>query len=424
MMRRTVCFAALVLLAAWGTEAASVLEGLEDDVPVAKTETFMERHSEASVKVEEAPAKKPPKSFEQLQQEQKQAKAAQQPFGLIEAGAAVLMVLFFINVLWGRRVNQSLADSWASTFAQPGGLFDKNFSLLGTGDSGSVLMKEAGNCYKFYASGRRHVQGLLATLQLKARQDLLSRFWNLVNPGEDLVTFEAFMTEAAMPPMVLAVDVATYTKRITPPKDLFPSWPVDRLHIMAEHSTLFTELFGEPKLQQALSPEGPHAKVLKYLSYTQQSCVGPLACRAAVDQPGLKHNSSSRCIHITSEASTGSHKRVLTLTLALPPAHAMADLTPLVALLPLLIDLVGTYKLSPDLKRKAEVARSKVAEEMKDQEELKRKRLEALALRKAEKLQAERAKLARLPPEERQRAEEKMERKMKEKMMKKRTVIK
>ncbi|GFH26111.1 uncharacterized protein HaLaN_24205, partial [Haematococcus lacustris] len=189
------------------------------------------------------------------------------------------MVLFFINVLWGRRVNQSLADSWASTFAQPGGLFDKNFSLLGTGDSGSVLMKEAGNCYKFYASGRRHVQGLLATLQLKARQDLLSRFWNLVNPGEDLVTFEAFMTEAAMPPMVLAVgtprairalkndqvDVATYTKRITPPKDLFPSWPVDRLHIMAEHSTLFTELFGEPKLQQALSPEGPHAKVLKYL---------------------------------------------------------------------------------------------------------------------------------------------------------------
>ncbi|GFH07959.1 hypothetical protein HaLaN_02846, partial [Haematococcus lacustris] len=51
---------------------------------------------------------------------------------------------------------------------------------------------------------------------------------------------------------------------------------------------------------------------------------------------------------------------------------------------------VGTYKLSPDLKRKAEVARSKVAEEMKDQEELKRKRLEALALRKAEKLQAER----------------------------------
>ncbi|KAJ9518859.1 hypothetical protein QJQ45_026142 [Haematococcus lacustris] len=409
-MRRTVCLAALVLLAAQGIQATSVLEGLEDDVPVAKTETFMERHSEASVKAEEAPAKKPPKSFEQLQQEQKQAKAAQQPFGVIEAGAAVLMVLFFINVLWGRRVNQSLADSWASTFAQPGGLFDKNFSLLGTGDSGSVLMKEAGNCYKFYASGRRHVQGLLATLQLKARQDLLSRFWNLVNPGEDLVTFEAFMTEAAMPPMVLAVgtprairalkndqvDVATYTKRITPPKDLFPSWPVDRLHIMAEHSTLFTELFGEPKLQQALSPEGAHAKVLKYL----------------------------RCIHITSEASTGSHKRVLTLTLALPPAHAMADITPLVALLPLLIDLVGTYKLSPDLKRKAEVARSKVAEEMKDQEELKRKRLEALALRKAEKLQAERAKLARLPPEERQRAEEKMERKMKEKMMKKRTVIK
>lgn len=49
------------------------------------------------------------------------------------------------------------------------------------------------------------VQGLLATLNLKARQDLLTVLWNLINPGEDTVTFEAFMNDTSMPPIVLAV---------------------------------------------------------------------------------------------------------------------------------------------------------------------------------------------------------------------------
>ncbi len=49
------------------------------------------------------------------------------------------------------------------------------------------------------------MQGLLATLNLRARQDLLALVWYLINPMEDTVTFEAFMNEGSMPQIVVAV---------------------------------------------------------------------------------------------------------------------------------------------------------------------------------------------------------------------------
>jgi hypothetical protein len=39
------------------------------------------------------------------------------------------------------------------------------------------FQQESADCYKFYASGRRHVQGMLATLNLKPRHDMLSLTW-------------------------------------------------------------------------------------------------------------------------------------------------------------------------------------------------------------------------------------------------------
>lgn len=43
----------------------------------------------------------------------------------------------------------------------------------GDGDSAEVLMKDSASEFKFYASGRRHCSSLLATLELRKRQDLL-----------------------------------------------------------------------------------------------------------------------------------------------------------------------------------------------------------------------------------------------------------
>ncbi len=45
-------------------------------------------------------------------------------------------------------------------------------------------------------------------------------------------------------------------------------------------------------------------------------------------------------LHFTNDSHEGSHKRVLRFTFALPPVGAMEELAPLMALVPLCIDLV------------------------------------------------------------------------------------
>ncbi|KAF5829670.1 hypothetical protein DUNSADRAFT_15669 [Dunaliella salina] len=329
-------------------------------------------------------------------------------FGPWECGAVAVIAFFIANAFRGAGLNKQYAQAWVEAFASPGSLLEKNFSLLGPGDSDKKeepLMKEAFHCYKFYASGRRHVQGMLATLNLKPRQDLLSMAWNLVSPTEDHVTFEVLMAPASMPPIVLAVgtpkaaralqqdctDVANYTKKINATRDSFPHWDNEKLHILAEHSSIFTELFSEHKVQQAFNFAGPNAQALKYF----------------------------RWLHFTSECTDSSHKQVLKLTFALPAPGSMNDIAPLVALVPLFIDLVGTFKLNPDLKKKAEAHRQKKNDE---EEEARRKRQEALSARKMDKAAEEKAKVARMPPLERQKYEEKMQRKMNEKMMRKRAI--
>lgn len=252
-----------------------------------------------------------------------------------------------------------------------GGLLDRNFSKIGGGQG--VIMHESASIFKLYASGRRHCQGLLAELQLVARQDAFSIIMDVVNPTEDLIKVEVFMAEEAMPPLVLAVatpkfaralqrdakDIETYTKRISVGKDVFAGWPTDKLWVLGEHSSIFQDLFAcDPKLQQLFNPSGPHAASLKLL----------------------------RSIHFTDSNSEGSHKQVLRFIFRVPPPGQMDLLTRLMELVPLFIDLVGSYKMTSDLKKRALEARTKKANE---DEELKKKRLDAVQQKKMDKREEE-----------------------------------
>lgn len=74
--------------------------------------------------------------------------------------------------------------SWAAKFAARDPIFEKSFSLLGIGEGedSPLLLREGQAVFKFYASGRRDCRGLLATMELKSREDLLSRIYNMVVP--------------------------------------------------------------------------------------------------------------------------------------------------------------------------------------------------------------------------------------------------
>lgn len=101
--------------------------------------------------------------------------------------------MFALNYFTGKKENENIALSRASQFAAKDSIFEKNFSLLGIGDGGDdtpLLLKEGQTTFKFYASGRRYCQGLLATMELKSRHDLIARIYNMVVPSKDEITFE------------------------------------------------------------------------------------------------------------------------------------------------------------------------------------------------------------------------------------------
>jgi hypothetical protein len=62
----------------------------------------------------------------------------------------------------------------------------------GSDDEGRVdLFKESASKYKYYASGRRFVDGMLVTLDLRARQDLLMGYVvNALMPQDDILDLE------------------------------------------------------------------------------------------------------------------------------------------------------------------------------------------------------------------------------------------
>ncbi|KAD3067388.1 hypothetical protein E3N88_35268 [Mikania micrantha] len=117
---------------------------------------------------------------------------------VIEIICVCFLITFTINYFTGRKENETLALAWVATFATRNSIFEKNFSLLGVGegDDSPLLLKEGQNVFKFYASGRRFCEGLVATMDLKSRHDLIARLYNMIVPCKDEIVFEVFGEKA------------------------------------------------------------------------------------------------------------------------------------------------------------------------------------------------------------------------------------
>ncbi|KAL0387222.1 UNVERIFIED_CONTAM: hypothetical protein Sradi_2604000 [Sesamum radiatum] len=313
----------------------------------------------------------------------------------VEIACVSFLIVFTINYFTGKRENENLALAWASKFATKDSIFDKNFSLLGVGDTDDspLLLQEGKNVFKFYASGRRFCSGLLATMELKSRHDLISRFYNMVVPCKDEITFEVYMNDDAMDQVVFALarkklaktmqkelrDLQRLAGLVNPPNGR--KWVADELQIVAESKEVAGDLITDAVLEQVFGDK-------------------------AFDKFGKGFIS----MHF-SDQYLGSNKKMLVFKFALPDANHMADMTRLVALVPYYIDLIGRYKLSSHhfgiighflncdlcirLDLKTDAARTKIAQEI--YRELQNARQEALQKKKAEqrkKLEEAEAKLS------------------------------
>lgn len=285
----------------------------------------------------------------------------------VEIICVSFLIAFVFNYFSGKRENENIALTWAAKFATKDSIFDKNFSLLGTGDGKDtpLLLKEGQDVFKFYASGRRFCQGLLATMELRCRHDLIARIYNLIIPCKDTITFEVYMNDDAMDHVVFALakkkaakvmqkevrDLQRYANLWSPPANR--KWVADDLIVISESKEVAGDLITDAVLDQAFG-----------------------------DKAFEKHGNGFISLHF-SDQSSGSHKKMLRFKFALPGANNMANMTRLVALIPYYIDLIGRYKLSPQAYSKTEAARSKAAQEA--YKELQLARQEALQKRKAER---------------------------------------
>ncbi|KAI6701733.1 hypothetical protein NL676_016057 [Syzygium grande] len=285
----------------------------------------------------------------------------------VEIACVSFLVMFGINFFVGKRENENIALAWATKFATKDSIFEKNFSLLGVGegDDSPLLLKEGQNVFKFYASGRRFCQGLLATMELKSRHDLISRMYNLIVPCRDEISFEVYMNDDAMDHVIFAVakkkaakgmqkevrDLQRFAGLLSPPGGR--KWVADELAVISESKEVAGDLITEAVLDQVLG-----------------------------DKAFEKFGKGFISMHFSDQHSA-AHKKMLQFKFALPDVNHMADMTRLVALIPYYIDLVGRYKLSSQARTKTEAIRSKIQQEA--YKELHNARQEAMQKKKAEK---------------------------------------
>lgn len=288
---------------------------------------------------------------------------------MIEIVSGLFLVSFVVNYFLGKKENEARVLAWAAKFATKGSIFEKNFSLLGVGDGkdedSPLLLKEGANVFKFYASGRRYCQGMVVTMELKSRHDLISRVFNLIVQRRDEIMFEVYMNEEAMDHVVLAVakkkkvkamvkderDLGRFAGSVTAP--VGRKWVVEELGVVSESKEVAGDLITETVLEQVFG-----------------------------DKAFEKYGKYFISMHF-SDQRLERHRKMLVFKFALPSAKNMADMTHLVTLVPYYIDLIGRYKLSSLAHSKTEAARQKVAQEI--YKEFQNVRQEVLQKKKAER---------------------------------------
>ncbi|KAL3693394.1 hypothetical protein R1sor_007045 [Riccia sorocarpa] len=307
-----------------------------------------------------------------------------------EVAGTLFLIAYLTYYFIGRKRNEKLALAWATHFACKDGIFDKNFSLLGTGDGvdSPLLMKEGQNVFKFYASGRRYCESFLATMDFRSRHDMIALLWHLVSPQKDEMTIDVHMNEDAMDSVVFAVARRKNAKSMLKERaDLqqFASivnvtnrkWLSEELTAISESREVALDLMTDALLEQVFG-----------------------------EKAFEKFSSHFISLHFTDHNPYGAHKKILRFKFTIPSEDQMSEMTRLITTVIYFIDAVGRYKLSPQARAKADAIRDKVARQVFKETE--KDRQEALLRRKEERRKAlEEAEAARLSPEALRRREDK-----------------
>lgn len=305
-----------------------------------------------------------------------------------EAMVACFVVAYIVNIFLGKRKNSALAVAFTTELLAPGSVIDRNFAVA----TGEVL-SQGPDLFKVYASGRRLCKGMLLTFRLARRHDLTA---TIVGAAQrDILDVEVAMNEGVMQPLVLFIgcpgaskvipkeheDIEKYARRLEVTRDRLAAWPgtgPTALSVWAEHPGMFYDIVSPQLMEVAFGPAA-FAEVEPYFRY----------------------------VHATTDYSAGQQKSLIRVSFYLPPLGDTTTLARMLTLATQLIDLLGTYKLAPEALKKAQDNRRRAEARSGDAEQAAQRRLEE---RRQAKDAEERARLAKLPPDQREKERAKRDR--------------
>jgi PAT complex subunit CCDC47 len=318
----------------------------------------------------------------------------------LEYMALTLVFVYAINYFLGRKSNDSIAESW---YFATHSVFADNFAALGRaayhetvgqyamGNDGQ-LVKDSNSIYKFYASGRKHCKGVLATIQLRNRHDLFSVFMDAVGIGSDRdsVTLEISMDSKQMEPSVFCI---------------MRNRDVKKLHSQLEDLRDFASVIETDKVPDSHT-------VLTDAGETIGAFMTQQASKVIRDNKKL-----FSMMHLTDAFSLSFSvtKGVLRFTFDLPSKKSdMKGITDLTRMAMNMIDSVARFKLSSNAKSRCLKLR---AQQKKEQEAANsQEKQEEIQKRVDERREREAARIAAMDPDARRKYEAREARRAAKKM--------
>jgi hypothetical protein len=294
------------------------------------------------------------------------------------AGVLVYIAAFFV----GGRMNQTLANAWFDEFAGVGKLIPSHFAATGlNADPDSKFLKETANRFRFYASGRVKTRGMVVSLDLVPRQDLLSWVSSWLVGEEDTVTVEIFMEPTEMSSFVFAVvpknrrrrvqrearDLAAFSSVIGARK--LPAG-MSSLSVLTDSDELVSRLLTD-SVARLLSKHAPPLPKNRWVNPD----AAPSTPAASADDEGSS-DPLFRMLHVTDRVpyyDRGVHvlsSHAVRFQFKLPKAGHMDELADLMNLVISFTDKVGSTPLSAETSKKNAAMRTRLDKlEQENQEE-------------------------------------------------------
>ncbi|KAJ1472117.1 hypothetical protein T484DRAFT_1915274 [Baffinella frigidus] len=107
-----------------------------------------------------------------------------------EVVMVAVLILYFINFVIGRSQNTKIAEQWLEAVKAT---LEDNFALVGAKNN-CKWTRDGPACFTMYCSGRLNCESLTITMDLKPRQEAISRLWDVYSPlAPDQVKFEVVL---------------------------------------------------------------------------------------------------------------------------------------------------------------------------------------------------------------------------------------